>query len=220
MAQVLDAQFPELVATQPELLAHHLTEAGHHAQAVGYWQRAGESAVARSAHLEAISHLTKGLAGLQTLPETAERTQQELLLQTTLGPALMITKGFAAPEVEHAYARARVLCQQVGETPQRFAVLRGLWQFYNGRGGTRRCASWGSSVCSWRNRGTTRGAYWRPTTRCGPPGSCSASCPSRARTWSRAWRSTTPSSTARWPSWDPDGPGASGAYAVGPLSAL
>jgi len=133
-AQVLEAQFPELVATQPELLAHHLTEAGHPAQAVGYWQRAGERAVARSAHLEAISHLTTGLAVLQTLPETAERIQQELLLQTTLGPALMITKGFAAPEAEHAYARARALCQRVGETPQLFPVLRGLWQFYNGRG--------------------------------------------------------------------------------------
>jgi hypothetical protein len=134
IAQTLEAQFPELVATQPELLAHHLTEAGRHTQAVGYWQRAGEGAVVRSAHLEAISHCTKGLEGLQTLPETPERTQQELVLQTTLGPALMITKGFAAPEVEHAYARARALCQRVGETPQRFSVLRGLWQFYNGRG--------------------------------------------------------------------------------------
>jgi predicted ATPase len=123
-----------VVATQPELLAQHLTEAGHPAQAVGYWQRAGERAVGRSAHLEAISHLTTGLAVLQALPETAERIQQELLLETTLGPALMITKGFAAPEVEHAYARARALCQRVGETPQLFPVLRGLWQFYNGRG--------------------------------------------------------------------------------------
>jgi class 3 adenylate cyclase/predicted ATPase len=134
IAQVLEAQFPETVAIHPELLAHHLTEAGCHAQAVGYWQRAGEGAVARSAHLEAISHLTKGLEVLQTLPEAAERIQQELVLQTTLGPALMLTKGFAAPEVEHAYARARALCQRVGETPQLFSVLRGLWQFYNGRG--------------------------------------------------------------------------------------
>jgi predicted ATPase len=133
-AQVLEEQFPEIVATQPELLAHHLTEAGHPAQAVGYWQRAGERAVGRSAHLEAISHLTTGLAVLPTLPETAERIQQELLMQTTLGPALMITRGFAAPEVEHAYTRARTLCQRVGETPQLFSVLRGLWQFYNGRG--------------------------------------------------------------------------------------
>src|SRR5215469_554580 len=96
-----------MVRTQPELLAHHLTEAGQPAQAVAYWQRAGENAVARSAHLEAISQLTTGLAVLQTLPETAERIQQELLLQITLGPALMNTKGFAAPEAEHAYAPAR-----------------------------------------------------------------------------------------------------------------
>jgi len=134
IAQVLEAKFPEMVRTQPELLAHHLTEAGQPAQAVAYWQRAGENAVARSAHLEAISQLTMGLAVLQTLPETAECIQQELLLQITLGPALMNTKGFAAPEAEHAYARARELCQRVGETPQLFSVLRGLWQFYNGRG--------------------------------------------------------------------------------------
>jgi predicted ATPase len=51
-------------------------------------------------------------------------------MQTTLGPALVATKGFAAPEVLHAYARARELCQQAGETPQLFQVLRGLWYFY------------------------------------------------------------------------------------------
>jgi predicted ATPase len=134
IAQVLEAQFPETAETQPELLAQHYTQAGLTEQAVVYWQRAGQRAVARSAHVEAISHLTKGLEVLQTLPETSERTQQELVLQTILGPALMITKGFAAPEVEHAYARARALCQRVGETPQLFSVLRGLWQFYNGRG--------------------------------------------------------------------------------------
>src|SRR5262245_53089429 len=134
IAQVLEAKFPEMVATQPELLAHHLTEGGHTAQAVGYWQRAGEKAVGRSANPEAISHLKTGLALLQALPETTERIQQELLLQTTLGPALMNTKGFAAPEAEHAYARARELCQRMGDTPRLFSVLRGLWQFYNGRG--------------------------------------------------------------------------------------
>ena len=134
IAQVLEAQFPEMAATQPELLAHHFTEAADAARAVGYWQRAGERAVARSANLEAISHLTTGLGVLQTLPQTTERNQQELLLQVTLGPALMNTKGFAVPEVEHAYARARALCQSVGDTPQLFSVLRGLWQFYNGRG--------------------------------------------------------------------------------------
>ena len=61
---------------------------------------------------------------------TPERAQQELLLQTTLGSALMATKGYAAPEVEQAYARARELCQQVGETPELFRVLVGLHTFY------------------------------------------------------------------------------------------
>jgi predicted ATPase len=84
----------------------------------------------RSANLEAVAHLTKGLEVLATLPDTPERAQQELVMQTTLGPALMHTKGQAAPEVLHAYARARDLCQQVGETPQLFQVLRGLWYFY------------------------------------------------------------------------------------------
>ena len=130
IAQVVEARFPEICETQPELLAHHYTEAGLLAQAIPYWQRAGQRAIERSANLEAIGHLTKGLECSTTLPDTPERAQQELDLQTTLGPALMVTKGLGAPEVLHAYTRARELCQQVGETPQLFQVLRGLWFFY------------------------------------------------------------------------------------------
>src|SRR5262249_10839627 len=77
-----------------------------------------------------LAHLMKELELLATLPDTPERTQQELIVQTTLGPALMNTRSQAAPEVLQAYARARELCQQVGETPQLFQVLRGLWYFY------------------------------------------------------------------------------------------
>jgi TOMM system kinase/cyclase fusion protein len=130
IAQVLEQRFPDLCETQPELLAHHYTEAGVMAQAIPYWQRAGQRAIERSAHLEAIAHLSKGLEVLMTLPDTTERAQQELDLQITLGPALSATKSWAAPEVERAYARARELCQQIGETPQLFTVLRGLWVFY------------------------------------------------------------------------------------------
>jgi class 3 adenylate cyclase/predicted ATPase len=130
IAQVLAERFPGTAETQPELLAHHYTEAGLNAQAVGYWQQAGQRALARSANVEAIGHLTRGLGILTTLPDTPERAQQELAMQTTLGPALAVTKGHAAPEVLHAYARARELCQQVGETPHLFQVLRGLWYFY------------------------------------------------------------------------------------------
>jgi predicted ATPase len=116
------------------LLAYHYTEAGLIEQAIPHWQQAGQKAIARSAHAEAISHLTKGLEILTTLLDIPSRTQQELDMQTTLGPALMVTKGYAAPEVEQVYARARELCQQVGETPRLFQVLYGLRRFYSNRG--------------------------------------------------------------------------------------
>jgi TOMM system kinase/cyclase fusion protein len=130
IAQVLEARFPTICETHPELLAQHYTAAGLLAQAIPYWQRAGQRALERSAHLEAVAHLTKGLELLATLPDTHERAQQELDMLTTLGPALINTRGQAAPEVLQTYARARELCQQVGEPPQLFQVLRGLWYFH------------------------------------------------------------------------------------------
>ncbi|HEV8718560.1 MAG TPA: adenylate/guanylate cyclase domain-containing protein [Candidatus Binatia bacterium] len=134
IAQVLEERFPEAKETRPELLAHHYTEAGLKEQAIPYWQRAGQRATQHSANVEAIAYLTKGLELLKTLPDSLERAQQELDLQTTLGPTLMAAKGYAAPEVEQAYARARELCQQVGETPRLLQVLLGLEAFYFIRG--------------------------------------------------------------------------------------
>jgi class 3 adenylate cyclase/predicted ATPase len=133
IAQVLEEQFPEISATQPELVAHHYTEAGLSAQAIGYWQRAGQQASDRSAYLEAVSHFTTGIELLTALPETPAHTQQALTLYIALGAALQITKGQGAPEVEHAYTQARALCQQVGETPEMVPILLGLWRFYNQR---------------------------------------------------------------------------------------
>jgi predicted ATPase/class 3 adenylate cyclase len=132
-AQLLEAQFPETVETEPELVAHHYTEAGCYEQAVAYWQRAGQRAARRSANQEAISHLSEGLQLLALLPETPARTQQELDMQMTLGPTLMATKGYAAPEVLQAYTRARELCQHVGTAPELFPVVWGLWLFYLGQ---------------------------------------------------------------------------------------
>jgi class 3 adenylate cyclase/predicted ATPase len=134
IAQVLADRFPETVETQPELLAHHYTEAGLKEQAIPHWQRAGGRATQRSAYAEAISHLTKGLELLKTLPGTPERAQQELMLQVALGSPLQATAGFGAPKVEGVYARARELCLQVGETPQLHPVLSGLLIFYLVRG--------------------------------------------------------------------------------------
>jgi predicted ATPase len=133
IAQALEAQFPETVATQPELVAHHYTEAGCYAQAVGYWQQAGQRAVQHSAYAEAVSHYTKGLEVLATLQETPERMQRELDLQSRLGSALMVTKGWGAPEVHRTYDRARALCQHLGDNPQLVPVLRGLHLFYRSR---------------------------------------------------------------------------------------
>jgi predicted ATPase len=133
IARVLAEQFSDTIATEPELLAYHYTEAGLGEQAIGYWEQAGERALQRSANVEAVSHLTKGLEVLAMLPATPERTQQELTLQTAVGPALIATKGYAAQVVERTYARARALCQQVGETPQLAQVLFGLRLFYQQR---------------------------------------------------------------------------------------
>ena len=133
IAQALEAQFPETVAMQPELIAQHYTAAGYTEQAIPYWQRAGQHASDRSAHLEAISHVTTGIELLKSLPETPEHTQQALTLYTALGAALVMAKGQGAPEVEHAYIQAHALCQQVGETPELVPVLYGLYRFYMGR---------------------------------------------------------------------------------------
>jgi predicted ATPase len=130
IAQVLEAQFPETTEGQPELLAHHYTEAGLTDQAVHYWHQAGQRAIERSAHVEAIAHLRQGLALLQTLPETREHTQREVDMHIALGASLIATKGYGAPEVEQTYTYARQLCRDLEEPHQLFPVLRGLWSYY------------------------------------------------------------------------------------------
>lgn len=113
-----------------EMLALHYTEAGLSERAISYCQRSGKRANERSAYQEAISHLTTGFNLLENLPETRARHQQELLLQTAIGAALLMVRGHAAPEVEAAYKRAHVLCQQLDDTQDMLPVLFGLWRFY------------------------------------------------------------------------------------------
>lgn len=134
VAALFETQFPEILESQPELLAHHYTEAGRIEAAVVYWQQAGQRALERSAYVEAITHLTQGITLIRTLPETPERLQQELDMQVALGPPLRATQGNASSEAERAYARAQELCQQIGDSPQLFPVLRGLMLYYQGQG--------------------------------------------------------------------------------------
>jgi predicted ATPase len=128
--QAIEALFPYRLEAYYNELAHHYSRSGNAGKAVEYLQRAGQQAAQRSAYAEAISHLTTALELLETLPDTVERTQLELVLQLTLGQAMAFTKGYGVPEAERAYARARELCQQVGEPQQLCAALMGLSQFY------------------------------------------------------------------------------------------
>jgi predicted ATPase len=129
IAQTLVAQLPETADSQPELLAHHYTEAGLIEQSIAYWYKAGQRASERSAHVEAISHLTRGLELLETLPEIPQRLQREVDMLIALGASLIATKGSAAPEVGQTYTRARQLCQDLADPHQLFPVLRGLWNY-------------------------------------------------------------------------------------------
>jgi predicted ATPase len=115
-------------------LAHHYTRSGNTQKAVEYLHRAGQQAAQRSANAEAISYLTSALELLKTLPDTPERAQQELTLHVTLGMPLLVTRSVSSPEVKATLARARELCQQLGETRQLFPVLYGLWTFHLVRG--------------------------------------------------------------------------------------
>jgi predicted ATPase len=134
VASALRERFADSVASQPELLAHHFTEAGLTEQAVTWWCRAGERASGRSANVEAIAHLSKGLRLVEALPDTARRAEAELAVRMTIAGPLIATHGYAASEVERTYLRARELCEQLGRSSELFPVLRGLWNCYFVRG--------------------------------------------------------------------------------------
>ena len=134
IATVLAERFPTVAETEPETLAQHLTEAGLADRAVVYWMRAGKNAVERSANLEAISHLSKGLEGLKSLPEGLELDRQELALQTALGTSLIAVHGYAAPQTGATYRRARALAERLGDAGAQFATFSGEFTYHFVRG--------------------------------------------------------------------------------------
>lgn len=126
IARVLETAFPSLFERQPELAAHHYTEAGKPELAVPLWQRAGERAIQASAFPEALGHLEKAVALLADLPASPGRDRQEIPLQVALGVAWAAVERYNAPEVRRAYDRALELCRRGTPTPLLFPVLRGL----------------------------------------------------------------------------------------------
>lgn len=126
VATALEQAFPLVSTGKPELLAHHLTEAGLAGQAIGYWRQAAERAVERYANAEAEGHFRQALRLLRELPAGPERDRTELLLRLGLGVPLLASKGYSAAEVHETYGRARELCRGKANAPVMFPVLFGL----------------------------------------------------------------------------------------------
>jgi predicted ATPase len=124
---VIEQQFAERAEREPELLAHHYTEAGLICEALAYWEKAGQRSNERSAHKEAIAHLVRGLELLSLLEESSNRDLQEFRLQLLLGVAVLSAEGYAAPRLKAIYGRARELCVKLGAREPLIQVTRGIW---------------------------------------------------------------------------------------------
>jgi class 3 adenylate cyclase/tetratricopeptide (TPR) repeat protein len=134
VAAALETHFADLVERQPELLAHHLTAAGDTERAAHQWLKAGRHATARSAYLEAIAHLERGLGLLHSLPESPDRDSCDIDLQLALAVCLLTTKGPAAAKLPYMWAFD--LAERRGSPQQRFDALYGVWQSTNMSGGS------------------------------------------------------------------------------------
>ena len=129
--ETLESDFPYVVEMQPELLAHHCTEARMVETAVGYWRRAADRALQKSASLEAVRHYKKALNQLASCPNSPQRTKDELDLQLGLGVASILPKSHGSEEVRIAFARAEELCRETSDTTRHFRALRGLWHWHS-----------------------------------------------------------------------------------------
>jgi class 3 adenylate cyclase/tetratricopeptide (TPR) repeat protein len=120
--------------SQPELLAHHYSEAGEIQQAVHYWGKAGRRSVARSAMEEAAAQCRRGLEQLKLLPDSPERQRQELELLLALVFAYHALRGNGAAERGEIFARARELWEGLGYPPEFLAIPYGQAQYHGARG--------------------------------------------------------------------------------------
>ncbi|MGA8697917.1 MAG: adenylate cyclase, partial [Xanthobacteraceae bacterium] len=134
IAETIESEFAESAESRPELLARHWTEAGLIEKAAGFWGKAGQRSLARSALVEAAEQLTRALEQIATLPSTPVLRGEQIKLQVALVNALMHVKGYAAPEPKAAVEQARRFIEQaeaLGEPPEDplllFSVLYGVW---------------------------------------------------------------------------------------------
>jgi class 3 adenylate cyclase/predicted ATPase len=120
-------QFPDVLQTQPEIVAYHYTQANSYEKALHYWHEAAKRSVARSAHNEAIGHLKQGLTLIPNIIDPLLRNKSEMLLQTSLGNSLRAIKGWSTDSVKQAYTRALQLCNECGLDEHTFPAVFGLW---------------------------------------------------------------------------------------------
>jgi tetratricopeptide (TPR) repeat protein len=119
----LEEDFPETIKIEPEILAHHFTQAGLTDKAVGFWLRAGKNASARSANIEAIGHLRRGIEAVGQLPDGLPKDRLELDLQFVLGPCIIATRGPIADAALRTFERAHALCERLQDPPEHLNVL-------------------------------------------------------------------------------------------------
>ena len=130
IARALEKRWPDSRDARPELLAHHFTQAGLHAEAVPYWRRAGQLAMQRFALTEAVSHLSRGMALIALLPEGRQRDLAELELRMLLGPAVVAQRGWGQTDVSQVLEPAWELTQSLDHRPAYAPVLHSLWVHY------------------------------------------------------------------------------------------
>src|SRR5262249_27662655 len=134
IVEAIERLFAGRLGEQFEQLAHHAVRGEVWDRAVSYLREAGTKAFKRSSYAEAIGYLNQGLELAGRLPAGRERDREELHLLLALGPALQMARGFGSTEVERTYARARELCEELGEPTELFQALWGLWLYMAGRG--------------------------------------------------------------------------------------
>jgi class 3 adenylate cyclase/tetratricopeptide (TPR) repeat protein len=148
IAHALEGGSPQLLDTQPEIVAFHFTRAGLTEKAIAYWQQAAERSIRNWANPEAVAHLTNCLKLLGDLPASEERNRRELRLLIALALPLIAALGYGTEGVHEVLSRARDLCLEVGEDAELFRVLRLLWTFVTVRGDHRQAREAAERVIS------------------------------------------------------------------------
>ena len=138
LAETLSGRFPEVAETEPELLAHHYTEAGATARALEHWRRAAERAASRLSYVEALGHVGRARALLETLPAGPERDEWELTFLVIEGPSRMALDGWDSPPAKIVYDRARAVAERLGRPSEVFRSVWGLWMGAHSSGQHRR----------------------------------------------------------------------------------